>query len=103
MTAKGNRRDPTLYRWWITVCINHPRATPSKVAREQRPPAAGSVSLASGDTLVDQDLNLNTPIFSASGLRLVRCRRPIFAHRARRNNMPHRHAALLHQVSDDCF
>ena len=56
------------------VCINHQCATPSKVAREHRAAAAGSVSLGSGDTFVDQDLNHYSTVLGPTCLSLVRCR-----------------------------
>src|ERR1700751_3626218 len=67
------------------------------------PPVAGSVSLASGDTLVDQDLNHYPTVLGPTCLSLVRCRCSVFAHGTRRHDMPHRYVALLDEVIDDCL
>jgi|SRR5215472_4172842 len=59
--------------------------------------------LGTGDALVHQDLNFDAPVLCAPGLGLVRCRRPVLAHRARRYDMPHGHATLLEQIHDHRF
>ena len=60
---------------------------------------AGRVSLFTGKALVDQDFNLDPTVLGPPALSLVRCRWPVFAHRARCYDMPHRHGALLEQIS----
>src|SRR5579864_8653470 len=66
-------------------------------------PTAAKVSLAAGDALVDQDFNLNPTVLGPSGFSLIRCRCSVFAHGARRHDMPHRHLSFLHEISDDGF
>src|ERR1700728_1027256 len=61
------------------------------------------VNLATDDALVDQDFNLTPTILSPPGRGLVRGRLSVFAHRARRHDMPHRHISLLHEIGDYGF
>src|ERR1043166_2479859 len=56
--------------------------------------------LVTGDALVDHDFNLDPTVLGPPGLSLVRCRWSVLAHRTRCYDMPHRHAALLDQISD---
>ena len=60
-------------------------------------------NLTAGDTLVDQDFDLNSPILGSSGLGLVRCLGSVFAHRSGGNDMPHRNVALLDEKCNDSF
>jgi len=59
--------------------------------------------LATGDAFVHQDFVLNPTVFGSPCCCLVRCRRSVFAHRARCHDAPHWHAALLDQISDHRF
>ena len=49
------------------------------------------MSLAAGDALIDQDFDFDTAILSSSALGFVGRRCSVFAHRSRRNDMPHGH------------
>ena len=59
--------------------------------------------LTSGDALVDEHLDFYSPVLGSPRLRLIGRRRPILAHRARSNDVSHRHLTLLHEISDDGF
>src|ERR1700740_1171055 len=55
------------------------------------------------DTLVNQDFDLDSAVLGPSGLGLIRCRCSVFAHGARRHDMPHWHLSFLHEISNDRF
>src|SRR5215475_8056273 len=62
-----------------------------------------TVSLATGDALVDQNFNLNPTVLGPSRFGLIRCRCSVFAHGPRRHDVPHGHLTFLHEISDDGF
>ncbi len=72
---------------------------PATIARIRivgiEPAAALQVSLLAGNSLVDQDFNDYATVLGSPGGSLVRGRWSVFAHRARRHDMPHRDVALL--------
>src|SRR4029077_16284637 len=55
------------------------------------------------DTFVDQDFDLDSTVLGPSSWSLIRCRCSVFAHGARRRDVPHRHLTFLHEISDDGF
>ena len=58
-------------------------------------PTAQEYRLATGDTFIDQNFDLNPTVFGPALLGLIRCCCSVFAHRAGCHDMPHWHAALL--------
>ena len=74
-----------------------------KAAREHGTFHSRESALVAGDSLVDEDFDLNSMVLRPPGLSLVRCRFSVFAHRARCHDVPNRHATLLHQASNHRF
>src|SRR6266403_5829467 len=63
---------------------------------------SGAVGLYTSDALIHQYFDFDATVFRSSRLRLVGCCCSIFSHRTRRDDMPYRHTALLHQESYHC-
>src|SRR6266850_7600469 len=81
-----------------------PHALPrEKVAREHATFHSRENALLAGDSLVDENFNLNPAVLSPPSFSLVRGCCSVFTHRARCHDVPNRHVTLLHQASNHRF